>query len=286
MTGLQTGIYPVAGPGRLAAARPRPARGLRPLARAAVPDRARRHGAARARGRRGAARALGAPAAAGRARSARRCASTSPACSTSSSTAAATWPVASAWRNRARPTRARRGSPTALVGNDPYEPLLELTVRGPSLTALRPVRIAIAGPAVLPWVGGQPAEALADARPRHRRSRLAAAHRPGRALVPRDRGRDRERPLHGQREHRRARARRAAARRRRRPRHGARGRLRAAHERARRLARRRRDGAHPARARRPRARRSSGSTAPSCARPPATARACGSRAPRSPAASR
>ena len=33
----------------------------------------------------------------------------------------------------------------ALVGNDPNEPLLELTVRGPSLTALRPVRIAIAG---------------------------------------------------------------------------------------------------------------------------------------------
>jgi KipI family sensor histidine kinase inhibitor len=47
-----------------------------------------------------------------------------------------------------------------LVGNDPYEPLLELTVRGPSLTALRPVRIAVAGPAVLPWIGGQPAEAL------------------------------------------------------------------------------------------------------------------------------
>jgi biotin-dependent carboxylase-like uncharacterized protein len=49
----------------------------------------------------------------------------------------------------------------ALVGNDPSEPLLELTVRGPSLTALRPVRIAIAGPACLPWIGGQPAEALA-----------------------------------------------------------------------------------------------------------------------------
>ena len=48
----------------------------------------------------------------------------------------------------------------ALVGNDPHEPLLELTVRGPSLTALRPVRIAIAGPACLPWIGGQPAEAL------------------------------------------------------------------------------------------------------------------------------
>jgi KipI family sensor histidine kinase inhibitor len=49
----------------------------------------------------------------------------------------------------------------ALVGNDRNEPLLELTVRGPSLTALRSVRIAIAGPAVLPWIGGQPAEALA-----------------------------------------------------------------------------------------------------------------------------
>jgi KipI family sensor histidine kinase inhibitor len=48
-----------------------------------------------------------------------------------------------------------------LVGNDPHEPLLELTVRGPSLTALRPVRIAVAGPAMLPWVGGQPAEAYA-----------------------------------------------------------------------------------------------------------------------------
>ena len=47
-----------------------------------------------------------------------------------------------------------------LVGNDPYEPLLELTVRGPSMTALRPVRIAVAGPAVLPWIAGQPAEAL------------------------------------------------------------------------------------------------------------------------------
>ena len=47
-----------------------------------------------------------------------------------------------------------------LVGNDPYEPLLELTVRGPSLTALRPVRIAVVGPVVLPWVGGQPADAL------------------------------------------------------------------------------------------------------------------------------
>jgi KipI family sensor histidine kinase inhibitor len=49
----------------------------------------------------------------------------------------------------------------ALVGNDANEPVLELTVRGASLTALRPVRIAIAGPAVVPWVGGQPAEALA-----------------------------------------------------------------------------------------------------------------------------
>ena len=49
----------------------------------------------------------------------------------------------------------------ALVGNDPDEPLIELTVRGPSLTALRPVRIAIAGPAVAPWIGGEPAEAYA-----------------------------------------------------------------------------------------------------------------------------
>jgi KipI family sensor histidine kinase inhibitor len=49
----------------------------------------------------------------------------------------------------------------ALVGNDANEPLLELTVRGPSLTALRPVRIAIAGPAVLPWIDGHPAEAYA-----------------------------------------------------------------------------------------------------------------------------
>ena len=49
----------------------------------------------------------------------------------------------------------------ALVGNDALEPVLELTVRGPSLTALRPARIAIAGPACLPWIGGQPAEALA-----------------------------------------------------------------------------------------------------------------------------
>jgi KipI family sensor histidine kinase inhibitor len=49
----------------------------------------------------------------------------------------------------------------ALVGNDASDPVLELTVRGPSLTALRPVRIAIAGPACLPWIGGQPAEALA-----------------------------------------------------------------------------------------------------------------------------
>ena len=48
----------------------------------------------------------------------------------------------------------------ALVGNDALEPVLELTVRGPSLTALRAVRIAIAGPACVPWIGGQPAEAL------------------------------------------------------------------------------------------------------------------------------
>ena len=49
----------------------------------------------------------------------------------------------------------------ALVGNDANEPLLEVTVRGPSLTALRPVRIAIAGPAVLPWIDGQPADSYA-----------------------------------------------------------------------------------------------------------------------------
>lgn len=49
----------------------------------------------------------------------------------------------------------------ALVGNDPGEPVLEVTVRGPSLTALAPVRIAVAGPACLPWIGGQPAEGLA-----------------------------------------------------------------------------------------------------------------------------
>jgi biotin-dependent carboxylase-like uncharacterized protein len=48
----------------------------------------------------------------------------------------------------------------ALVGNDALEPVLELTVRGPSLTALRAVRIAIAGPACVPWIGGQPTEAL------------------------------------------------------------------------------------------------------------------------------
>ena len=48
----------------------------------------------------------------------------------------------------------------ALVGNDASEPVLELTVRGPTLTALHPVRIAIAGPACLPWIGGQPGEAL------------------------------------------------------------------------------------------------------------------------------
>jgi KipI family sensor histidine kinase inhibitor len=49
----------------------------------------------------------------------------------------------------------------ALVGNDPGDPVIELTVRGPSLTALAPVRVAIAGPGCLPWVGGQPAEAYA-----------------------------------------------------------------------------------------------------------------------------
>jgi KipI family sensor histidine kinase inhibitor len=49
----------------------------------------------------------------------------------------------------------------ALVGNDPREPLVELTVRGPSFTALRPVRIAVTGPAVLPWIGGEVAEAYA-----------------------------------------------------------------------------------------------------------------------------
>ena len=48
----------------------------------------------------------------------------------------------------------------ALVGNDPTEPLIELTVRGPSLTALRAVRVAIAGPACVPWIGSQPAETL------------------------------------------------------------------------------------------------------------------------------
>ena len=125
-----------------------------------------------------------------------------------------------------------------------------------------------------------------DARPRHGRSHLAAAHRAGRALVPRDRRWDRERALHGQREHRRARPRRAAARGRRRHRHGQGGRLRAPHERQGRLAGRRRRRAHPARARRLHARRSSASTAPSCAPPPAIARASGSRAPRSRAASR
>jgi KipI family sensor histidine kinase inhibitor len=49
----------------------------------------------------------------------------------------------------------------SLVGNDAREPVVELTVRGPSFTALRTVRIAITGPAVLPWVGGEVAEAYA-----------------------------------------------------------------------------------------------------------------------------
>ena len=57
-------------------------------------------------------------------------------------------------------TRAARLA-NALVGNGAGEPLIELTVRGPSLTALRPVRIAIAGPAVLPWIDGEVAEAYA-----------------------------------------------------------------------------------------------------------------------------
>ena len=93
--------------------------------------------------------------------SGRRCASTSRACSTSSSTAAATWRGRFGMAQSGPvDTRAARLA-NALVGNDPGEPLLELTVRGPSLTALRPVRIAIAGPAVLPWIRGELAEAYA-----------------------------------------------------------------------------------------------------------------------------
>ena len=110
--GAADGHLPGGRPGRLAAARPRAARGLRPLARAAVPDRAGRHRAAssprRARSRPSRPRDRCCPSA----RSARRCASTRPGCSTSSSTAAATWRAASAWRSRARPTRVRRASPT------------------------------------------------------------------------------------------------------------------------------------------------------------------------------
>ena len=174
----------------------------------------------------------------------------------------------------------------ALVGNDANEPLLELTVRGPSLTALRPVRIALAGPAVLPWIDGQPAEAFATLE-------LAAGNRlslphtgQGARSYLAIAGRNRERALHGQRKHRRARTvgRPLAA-----------GdvlgtarevRLRHAHERPGRLADRRRDGAHPAGTAGHAARRSRGSTAPSCGPPQATARACASREPRSRAANR
>ena len=160
MTGLQTGIYPVAGPGGWQ---------LLGYALRAVYDPWREQPFLIALG--DTVRfepedgevppdPLGAAAAAGRARAPR------PA------------------RRRARAARPRRGRraphggtlrdgavgpvdaraarlANALVGNDALEPVLELTVRGPSLTALRPVRIAIAGPACLPWIGGQPAEALA-----------------------------------------------------------------------------------------------------------------------------
>ena len=85
----------------------------------------------------------------------------------------------------------------ALVGNDALEPVLELTVRGPSLTALRAVRIAIAGPACVPWIGGQPAEALTTLEIARGRPPLVPAHRTGRTLVPCNRGRHRERALHG-----------------------------------------------------------------------------------------
>ena len=135
----------------------------------------------------------------------------------------------------------------ALVGNDALEPVLELTVRGPSLTALRAGAHRDRGAGV-PALDRRPAGRGADdARARRGRPPLVPAHRTGRALVPRDRGRHRERALHGQREHRRARPGRARAGGRRRAWHRARGRLGDAHERARRLAGQRRDGAHPAR---------------------------------------
>ena len=161
MTGLQTGIYPVAGPGGWQ---------LLGYALRAVYDPWReqpflialgRHRALRARGGRGAARARRRARCCRRSPSARPCAWTRPACSTSSSTAAATWAAASAWR-RSGPADARAARlANALVGNDANEPLLELTVRGPSLTALRPGADRDRGPAVLPWIDGQPAEALA-----------------------------------------------------------------------------------------------------------------------------
>ena len=209
MTGLQTGIYPVAGPGRLAVARTRAARGLRPVARAAVPDRAR----------------------------ATRCAS-SPRRARCRPTPAARplLPVRArapgAARGRGRPARPRRRR------RPPHGGPLRHGAVGPGGCARgapgqrarreRPLRAAAradrAGPAAdrsaarahrrhgarRPALDRRPAgRGPGDARPRRGRSHLAAAHRAGSALVPRDRRRDRERALHGQREHRRARPRRA-----------------------------------------------------------------------------
>ena len=159
MTGLQTGIYPVAGPG-----------GWQLLGHAlrAVYDPWREqpfliapggHRAARARGGRGPA----GPAA----RPLLPLAPERPALRVDEAGLldlvvdggrhmAGRFGMAQSGPADARAARLANG----LVGNDPYEPLLELTVRGPALTALRPVRIAVTGPAVLPWIGGQPAEAL------------------------------------------------------------------------------------------------------------------------------
>ena len=206
IAGAQATIYPpVVLPGGWSADRHRARERLRPAPGRAVPVPARRPGAVPRRGRRAARAADGARAAAGRAAAAGAACRAGRARSTSSSTAAGSTRRTAAWRSRARSTRPSARLANALCGNAPGATLLECTLTGPLLVALRPLVVGAAGGGMSLEVDGEPvgqATTAVAAGP----AAAAAPDRPRRARLPRRRRRHRGRAVPRLGQHRPARA--------------------------------------------------------------------------------
>ena len=187
---------PRADAGRLERDRHRAGQRLRPAPRRAVRVRARRPRALRAARRRAARAAAASARCCRRSRGIPPSASRSRARSTCCSTAAASTSPTTAWPSPARSTPAPRAWPTRWPATRPGTTLIESTLNGPTLLALRDVVVGAAGRGLQLHVDERAGRPDDDARPQGPAGRPAADRR-GRARLPRARGRDRRRAVPG-----------------------------------------------------------------------------------------